>query len=359
MSVSCDLFCAVVDNLGDAAVCWRLARQLAGEHGWSVRLWIDDREPLAQLRPGFAPHLERQMVDGVDVRHWSKSFPEASPGDVVIEAFACELPESFVEAMARRSRHPVWLNLEYLSAEDWVPGCHQLCSPHPRLPLVKHFFFPGFVGGTGGLIRERDLASPASRPIAHELTVSLFCYENPALPTLLDVWADADAPLRVRVAEGAARRQVETWLRSPFPVGSHARRGHLALEALAFLPQAGYDPLLADCDLNFVRGEDSFVRAQWAERPFVWHIYPQAHGSHEAKLMAFLALYRRILPTAAADAASGFWQAWNGFGNVTAAWPAFRAALPALREHATRWAVEIGRPGNLAENLVNFCKERI
>ena len=28
-----DVFCKVIDDLGDIGVCWRLARQLAGEHG--------------------------------------------------------------------------------------------------------------------------------------------------------------------------------------------------------------------------------------------------------------------------------------------------------------------------------------
>jgi len=359
MNVSCDLFCAVVDNLGDAAVCWRLARQLAVEHGWSVRLWIDDCEPLARLRPGFDPGFERQVVDGVEVRHWVRPFPEAHPGNVVIEAFACELPETFVDTMVRRSPHPVWLNLEYLSAEDWVAGCHELCSPHPRLPLVKHFFFPGFVAGTGGLIRERDLPVPAPRPTASEPTISLFCYDNPVLPALLDAWIGGGSALRVLVAEGAARRQVEAWLGSPFPVGSATQRDGLALESLPFLPQADYDRLLADCDLNFVRGEDSFVRAQWAERPFAWQIYPQAHGSHEAKLMAFLDRYCRALPAATATATTSFWRAWNGFGDATSAWPAFQANLPALNTRANGWASEIATPGNLADNLVRFCMERI
>jgi uncharacterized repeat protein (TIGR03837 family) len=359
MTVSCDLFCAVVDNLGDAAVCWRLARQLAAEHDWAVRLWIDDREPLALLRPGFDPRLASQVVDGVDVRHWSVPFPEAKPGDVVIEAFACELPETFIEAVGNRSRHPVWLNLEYLSAEDWVAGCHGLCSPHPRLPLVKHFFFPGFVPGTGGLIREHDLV-PGSRPHpAAELSVSLFCYDNPALPRLLDAWASAEEALRVRVADGAPRLQVEEWLGAPFPVASRTARGRLSLESVPFLPQTEYDSLLADCDLNFVRGEDSFVRAQWAEQPFVWQIYPQAHGSHEAKLMAFLGLYGRALPADAAAAVVDFWRSWNGFGDPAATWPAFRAALPALKDRAAPWATGIARHGDLAKNLAEFCKERI
>lgn len=359
MIVSCDLFCAVVDNLGDAAVCWRLARQLAAEHGWMVRLWIDDREPLALLRPGLDPRLPSQVVDGVEVRHWSVPFPDAVPSDVVIEAFACELPVSFVEAMARRIRPPVWLNLEYLSAEGWVAGCHGLSSPHPHLPLVKHFFFPGFVPGTGGLIRERGLI-PVPRPGADSaLVVSLFCYDNPVLPRLLDIWARAEEPLYCRVAEGAPRLQVECWLNAPFPVGAEVTRGRLRLEAMPFLPQTEYDGVLAGCNLNFVRGEDSFVRAQWANLPFVWQIYPQAHGSHQAKLEAFLGLYGQALPESARDALIGFWRAWNGIGDPGGAWPAFRSALPALKAHGAPWAGAIGRQGDLAENLVKFSVQRI
>ena len=120
-SPSCDIFCTVVDNYGDAAVCWRLARQLATEHGWKIRLWIDDPAPLAQLAPDYGN-------GPVSVRLWPNPWPTAGladdAADVVIEAFACELPPAYVEAMAARSRPPVWLNLEYLSAESWVAGCH-------------------------------------------------------------------------------------------------------------------------------------------------------------------------------------------------------------------------------------------
>lgn len=78
----------------------------------------------------------------MELRRWDASFPAVEPGHVVLAAFACRLPEVFIEAMARRSPRPVWINLEYLSAEAWVADCHALPSPsHPRLPLVEHFFF--------------------------------------------------------------------------------------------------------------------------------------------------------------------------------------------------------------------------
>jgi uncharacterized repeat protein (TIGR03837 family) len=359
MVISCDLFCRVVDNVGDAGVCWRLARQLVAEHGWVVRMWIDDLTPLSGLRPGIDAALPVQTVDGVEIRRWTNAFPDQVPGDVVIEAFACELPENFIAGMAARPKAPVWLNLEYLSAEDWVAGCHGKPSPHPTLALTKYFFFPGFSAGTGGLIREKDMPAVQPRAPGRELTISLFCYDNPALPALLGAWAEGSDLVTCRVADGLPRQQVEVWLGRPFPVGARVFRGSLELDAMPFMPQTDYDRLLCACDINFVRGEDSFVRAQWAERPFVWQAYPQADGAHLAKVDAFLSRYLRALPDTSRTNTADFHRAWNGQGDIAAAWPAFRAVLPALTLHGHVWAAEISEQGNLAENLVRFCRERL
>jgi len=334
--VTCDLFCAVIDNLGDAGVCWRLARQLVEEHRWQVRLFIDDPAPIALLAPG---------QETVEVRKWARDFEAVATADVVIEAFACTLPPTYLSAMAARQHRPVWLNLEYLSAENWVPGCHGL--PSPQAGLQKYFFFPGFVAGTGGLLREQNYAIPPAPTFSGLLEISLFCYNNPQLPTLLAAWRDGKRPVLCHVCDGPPRQQVEAWLGSALP----AQRGKLRLEALPFMPQLAYDVLLARCHLNFVRGEDSFVRAQWAKRPFVWQIYPQAEDAHFAKLDAFLNLYTNE------PAARHFFQAWNGKGTLD--WPAFAATLPALTAHAPDWATQIQAHGDLAGNLVKFCAARL
>jgi len=359
-SVSCDIFCRVIDNFGDAGVCWRLARQLAREYGWQIRLWIDDPTLIDALAPG---------QDDVAIRDWQEEFPVVTAAEVVVEAFACALPNNYLALMRARPSAPVWLNLEYLSAEDWVAGCHAL--PSPQAGLRKFFFFPGFVPGTGGLLREHDLAvtpategSPCGAPsFADLLEISLFCYENSQLPALLDAWRDGDQPIRCHVCAGLPQRQVADWLDKAFTTGSTTRRGALTLHALPFLPQTDYDALLSRCHLNFVRGEDSFVRAQWAQRPFVWQVYPQQEEVHFAKLDAFLKLYTKLgapqgLPSVAGGTAAGdFFQAWNGRGALD--WPAFSAALPALGRHAPDWAAQIAAPGDLARNLVNFCRSRL
>lgn len=373
-----DIFCHVVDNFGDAGVTWRLSRQLAAEYGFTVRLWIDRPEVLARLVPRVAPDADRQHVEGVEIRRWREPFPEVVPHPVVIEAFACSLPERFVAAMATQSPPPLWINLEYLSAEDWVPRHHRLSSPHPRLPLVKHFFFPGFGPDTGGLLRERGLLerraafqgrAPAQAefwakwglapPAEGERRISLFAYENSAVGELLEAWAHSPSPVTCLVPEGRLLPEIEAALGERLSAGHSCSRDALSLRVLPFLPQDDYDRLLWACDFNFVRGEDSFVRAQWAARPFAWHIYPQQDEVHWMKLNAFLRVYVAGLAAQPAAALTALWQAWNRQSGVAAAWRAVEAQWQALAAHARAWAEHLGRQPDLAESLVLFCQKRL
>ena len=355
---TCDLFCRVIDNYGDIGVCWRLARQLQTEHGWRMRLWVDDPLPLHQLA---------SPVAGIEVRHWDTNFPDVSPANIVIEAFACELPDNYLAAMAALQEKPVWINLEYLCVEAWGPDFHCQPSPHPRLPLTKYFFVPGTLPGSGGLLREADLLSRQAsfvRPAASAaMKVFLFCYANPALPYLLQAWSAGPYPVHCRVAAGRPAEQVTAWLAGDFPAGMQQQRNMLHLEAMPFVPQADFDALLWASDLNFVRGEDSFARAQWAALPLIWQIYPQADTTHHEKLSAFLARYTEGLEASARQALLAFNQIWNGITpptqeNVSAAWQALSLALPALKTRAKTWQQHLLGLGNLAGNLAIFCKNR-
>ncbi len=372
-----EIFCQVVDNFGDIGVCWRLARNLAQCHGLAVRLWVDDWAVFCRLCPlaAAADADAGSHLEGVEVRRWRTPFGVVEPGDVVIEAFACELPDSHLQAMAGRARPPVWINLEYLSAEDWVAGCHGLASPHPRLPLVKRFFFPGFDAGTGGLLREPDLLAQRDAFVRDSarrtsslagmgidalpqdaLLVSLFAYEQPGLPGLMHAWSGGERPVLLLVPEGRVLGDVARALgRERLAAGERVVHGRLTTIVLPFSDQAGFDRLLWVCDLDFVRGEDSFVRAQWAARPFVWQIYAQDDAAHHDKLEAFLARYTAGLVPEAADALLRFSRAWNGRGDIAAAWPAFAAALPDLQGHAEAWCGKLATLPELSSRLIEFC----
>ncbi len=350
-----DLFCRVVDNFGDVGFGWRLAAELAAR-GENVRLWLDDASALAWMAP--------EGARSVSVRRWSEATAAVTSGEVVVETFGCGLPDPFLAQMAARPRPPVWINLEYLSAEAFAQRNHGLPSPHhdgPGAGLRQWYFYPGFTAASGGLLRESSLADRRQRfsraawlesvavdrgqPGSTRL-VSLFCYQNLALPALLD--ALQAEPTLLLVTVGRAAFQVEREL------GPRLERGGLRAVVLPRLRQVDYDHLLWSCDLNLVRGEDSFVRAQWAGVPFVWQIYPQQDGAHIGKLDAFLDLYVRGASDALADELRAVFAAWNGL----AGWP----RLPPMadwRAHCEAWRATLSAQTDLGDRLQAFASSKM
>lgn len=307
-SLQWDIFCKVIDNFGDMGVCWRLAADLA-TRGHRVRLWTDDASALAWMAPAGCP--------GVRVLRWTEPLElhdaglAQQPSDVMVEAFGCEIAPEFIAACADSvgagGLKPLWINLEYLSAEPYVERCHAMPSPvqsGPAAGWIKWFYYPGFTEATGGLLREPDLAERQARfgrsawlanqgiPWTGEKLVSLFCYEPPALARLLAQLARHGMdgqPVRLLVAAGRAKNAVKAIFNSK--IGLQPNKDGIEQLSISYLPlltQRDYDHLLWACDLNFVRGEDSVVRALWAGQAFVWQIYPQDDDAHLAKLHAFL-----------------------------------------------------------------------
>lgn len=296
-----DIFCRVIDNFGDIGVCWRLACQLA-QRGQSVRLWVDDPAALGWMAP--------EGSAGVEVKRWTSplDLSQLTPGDVMVEAFGCEIDPEFIAAYAYhisvKGQKCRWINLEYLSAEKFVLRSHGLPSPvmsGPGKGLIKHFFYPGFTAGTGGLLRETNLLERQANfdrtawleqqglNWQGERLVSLFCYEPAGLGDLLEALAQDSPPTCLLVTPGRAKTALdaelsdEKWLKCLWN-----KRNKLSFLYLPTLSQNDFDHLLWACDVNLVRGEDSLVRALWAGKPLVWHIYPQDDDAHVAKLSAFL-----------------------------------------------------------------------
>ncbi len=343
-----DIFCHVVDNFGDIGVCWRLARDLASR-GQGVRLLVDDRRALAWMAGA---------ASGVEVQDWPSTAPALPLPDVVVEAFGCQLPELYLRTMASAATPPRWINLEYLSAQAYVERSHGLPSPQgpgPARGRVKHFFYPGFTTATGGLLREpglleararfdRDswLSRHATSRRADERVVVLFGYPNPAVSALLDTLAQA--PTLLLLPRGALQDQALAALRD------RAAPDALRHVALPYLSQIDFDHLLWSSDLNFVRGEDSLVRALWAGAPFVWQIYPQADGVHRDKLRAFVD--RLLEGVSAADGAPvrAWFEHWNGLDSAVPALP----DLACWRRRVLAWRARLAAQDDLTTQLLGF-----
>jgi uncharacterized repeat protein (TIGR03837 family) len=369
-----DIFCKVIDNFGDMGVCWRLAADLAAR-GQRVRLWVDDASALRWMAPAGC--------EGIRVLPWAEPLDldaaafEAQPPDVMVEAFGCNIAPEFIAACARihwaRGIKPVWINLEYLSAEPYVERCHAMPSPvqsGPAAGWTKWFFYPGFTTATGGLLREPDLAKRQARfdrsawlatqgiDWRGEQLVSLFCYEPPALAALLEQLAQhglAGQPVRLLVAAGRAETAVKTV--STNEIGLQPNNGgreQLSISYLPLLTQSDYDHLLWACDLNFVRGEDSLVRALWAGKPLVWQIYPQHDDAHLVKLQAFLDLLDLPPSLRALHAA---WNEKTANPSATNSPLADLATLQAWRASALAARASLMRQDDLTTRLIGFVNK--
>ncbi|TAK85201.1 MAG: elongation factor P maturation arginine rhamnosyltransferase EarP [Aquabacterium sp.] len=389
-----DVFCRVIDNFGDIGVCWRLACDL-GQRGQQVRLWVDDASALNWM----APQVQWMPADdatwrlpaglgqpGVTVLKWSDAqkpaieSPGLRAGDVVVEAFGCDPPDAFIVRMQRRAAQgqpAQWVNLEYLSAEDYVERSHGLRSPvwsGAGAGLSKRFFYPGFTPATGGLLREPDLiqrrraetASPAQRlaflkQIGLDLgdeakLILLFCYESAPVTELLDRLAGLAglaqlAPqtphTHVLLTPGHATTLATDW--------AHAHPGHpLHLHPLPALPQDDFDRLLWCCDLNLVRGEDSAVRALWAGRPHIWHIYEQDDGVHAGKLDAFMARWMVDWPADLRAQVRDWWLAWNRLAPMPETLPSWQANDAPWRQNSENARDHLALQQDLASQLLTF-----
>lgn len=375
MRVTWDIFCRVIDNFGDIGVTWRLAKQLSQEYGFAVRLWVDNLSAFHAICPAVRIDTEQQVVAGVQVCWWrdGADFAGQSAADVVIEAFACQLPEDYIDLM-RAKQAVLWLNLEYLTAESWAAECHTLPSMQGG-GLQKYFFFPGFTDNTGGLLREaglleqRDkfLASPALRKeylaslsvIAKpgERLISLFAYANAALPSWLDALSKDARVNRLLVLQGPLQADLAKWFaQERLELSREYQKGSLIVQVLPYIQQENFDKLLWCCDLNCLRGEDSVVRGQWAAKPLLWHIYPQEEDAHLVKLNAFLALYSHLLGDDALHALNSMWSAWNAGADMKGAWRLFVQHEPELQSHALRWSEQQNKQADLATKLARFYK---
>ena len=364
-----DIFCKVIDNFGDIGVAWRLAADLAGR-GHRVRLWVDDTTALAWMAPGGCKNV--QVLPWAACLDLTPATLEAHPTDVLIESFGCDAAPEFIAACARAAiangRKPLWINLEYLSAERYVERCHGLPSPVASgvaAGWTKWFFYPGFTGATGGLLAEPALAARQAGfdrsawlaghgiDAAGKKLVSLFCYEPDALPGLLAQLARQGLngqPVRLLVAAGRAASAVRSAFTDEISrLGDSSGRKLLSISFLPLLTQTDFDHLLWACDLNFVRGEDSLVRALWAGKPFVWHIYPQDDQVHLDKLDAFLDMLQ------APAALRRFHQVWNCNKAGEDALPLPPVDLPAWLACALAARSRLVGQNDLTTSLINFA----
>ena len=393
---SWDIFCRIVDNFGDIGICWRLSQQLANEHSLQVRLFIDDLFIASKIIIGLNPAIQSQAINNVEICSWPESDTAIQPANVVIETFGCELPDVYVEELCAQRGQPektIWINLEYLSAETWVSDFHAKPSRHPSLPLTKYFFFPGFRHDTGGLMREANLIAErdaflssqtmqdefwqdiSTKKNADSIKISLFYYPQAPVNNLLLALKQRKEPIDLYLPFNGNIATLNDFLTDfELILGQDLYVENLTIHPIPFLSQKNYDRLLWACDLNFVRGEDSWIRAILAGKPFIWQPYIQTDETHIKKLNAFLDVYTK---KAAAEEKSTLYQThltWsqepissNQFelsqlpfaeskSDKAEPWQDLINHLPALQAYATQRTKAFATQPDLATKLVIFSE---
>lgn len=287
---SVQIFCRIIDNFGDAGVTLRVARRFL-EEGVTPQLISDRLDVMAKLLPSLDPTEPRSTLDGICITDWD-AFATApdEPADLVLETFGCRLPESFEKRLAE-TPPKLTLNLDYLSAEDWVESCHKMWGLHPTLPIRKLWYFPGFTDRTGGVSIESDYETKR-QTFDRKAFLANLGFTEPERPTLyfflypvndVETWAKTLAertePMNLLFAPGEGTEKLLTLLNEhPHP--------HQTIRA-PFVAQPKFDHFLWAADGVVIRGEDSFVRAQLAGVPLFWATYPTEDRAHEVKFEAW------------------------------------------------------------------------
>lgn len=362
-----DIFCKIVDNFGDIGVCWRLAKQLQTEYGLDIRFFVDKPNAAKQILTGIDVNKNVQQYQGVTIVHWHDDTCFDNAADIVLETFACGLPDAY---LAKMDAETIWVNVDYLSAESWVADFHAHHGKHQETHLTRYFYFPGFNANTGGLLREQELIkrrdafqqsqalqqafwqSLGVKNASNEIKISLFSYANAPIEGLIHGLINGEQRVNLFLPLNDCLPQ-RLLGQQQLAIGDCLIRGNLKLHLLPFLSQDDYDQLLWACDINFVRGEDSWVRALWAGRPFVWQPYWQTEQTHLVKLNAFLETFyaNHTLRKTIAE----LHQAWAEGSFSTEAWQLYFANLADIKALTERQSHVLIQQASLATKLVAFC----
>ncbi|WP_338996048.1 elongation factor P maturation arginine rhamnosyltransferase EarP [Fusobacterium animalis] len=283
---SIDIFCQVIDNYGDVGVAYRLAREFKRVYpNKKLRFVINQIEELNLIRKS----------EDIEIILYKDISKIENSADLIIESFGCEIPKEYMDKALKNSK--LIINLEYFSAEKWVDDFH-LQESFLGGNLKKNFFIPGLSEKSGGILLDNEFLERKKKVEAnkeyylekfgikekYDLIGSVFSYEK-NFDSLIEELKKLDKKVILLILSEKTQKNFIKY----FDNGNNYDK--IKFVKLPFFTYDKYEELLALCDFNLVRGEDSFVRALLLGKPFLWHIYPQDENTHIKKLESFLEKY--------------------------------------------------------------------
>ncbi len=351
-----DVFCNVIDNYGDAGVCLRLCRELVKQDN-EVKLFCNHLPTLQKILNKSDLNLK-----GFAIKAWQDALKEdykAAP--CIIAAFSCHLEPKLLSQIEKQSL--MIINLEYLSAENFVEEFHAMPSPLYKIPC--YFFFPGFTSQTGGLNYEQSFKEKILQSSFNEdqkcLNLTLFSYKNKNILKLIEELQSFNKPCCLDVFEGLALDNLNDLLNLKLSTGQSVKLENLTIHALAMTSQDEYDTLLLKHEINLVRGEDSICRAMLCGKPFLWQIYPQDENAHLIKLNSFLDKMQELAQEEEIEAFKDYRKImlfYNGEDQAISKLEILNT-LFSLKDLFKRFSIHLLNLGSLAQNLDCFCKEKL
>ena len=283
---SIDIFCQVIDNYGDVGVAYRLAREFKRVYpNKKLRFVINQIEELNLIRKS----------EDIEIILYKDISKIENSADLIIESFGCEIPKEYMDKALKNAK--LIINLEYFSAEKWVDDFH-LQESFLGGNLKKYFFIPGLSEKSGGILLDNEFLERKKKVEAnkeyylekfeikekYDLIGSVFSYEK-NFDSLIEELKKLDKKIILLILSEKTQKNFIKYF------DNSNNYDKIKFVKLPFFTYDKYEELLALCDFNLVRGEDSFVRALLLGKPFLWHIYPQDENTHIKKLESFLEKY--------------------------------------------------------------------
>ncbi|TDT68027.1 putative repeat protein (TIGR03837 family) [Hypnocyclicus thermotrophus] len=289
------IFCNVIDNYGDIGFVFRLARQLHKRNDkLEIKVFLNNLKSFNKINKNISINKTQQKLGNILYIDINKvDYFEIEKSEIVIEAFGCDIDESYFE---NNNKTKLIINLEYLNIEEWTKDYHLMPSYSGYNNIKKYFFMPGIEEGTGGIISDFEIPIYSKKYFFNNELKLDINIENKII-TIFTYEFNFDNLMKY------LKKQKQNYTLLLFGEktqkyfrGLDKKIDNIDLIFMNYLSQEDFDKVLYFSDYNLVRGEESFVRAILAGKPFLWHAYCQEELEHLNKISGFLQIISKFFP---------------------------------------------------------------
>ncbi|MDA1339134.1 MAG: elongation factor P maturation arginine rhamnosyltransferase EarP [Proteobacteria bacterium] len=342
------IFSRAIDNFGDVAISLRLSYQLSTQDHCAVILYTEFNKTLQRFFPNLDITSNVFVSELIEVRNIDYVFDDIGIPTYIINVFNIGIPQNYLKKITQQTKYIIY---EYLSAEQWVNNFHLKPSINANKKLDQIFFFPGFTENTGGLLIEEVLPRKTGNNLNFfidkntfkGLNFSMYAYPNTNLDGFLTIIDDLSLNAKIYISEVMLQYQ-----------NISLDRGKQVI-VYPFIAFDGYDQLLSVCDINFVRGEDSLVRAIISGKPFIWQPYIQESETHLVKLDAFVEFYFSELKKPLFKIIQSIFNQWAGGRLSSDSLIAFVKNIDEFNQYYHNRSKSLRAQKTAVNNLMEYC----